>query len=262
MSEIGMSVTMATVFGAPLFAVLKPDDRAKKLEFTVPKKSRIILNLTAVFGALLAFFILSALFGSGMALPRFTPAEWDLKMLLAIIPLSIVGIIMGYLYFFANKLFTLIEEKLKKFPWLKAVLCGLALGFCGCFLPLTLFSGEEQMFEVIAEFNGIGAFILILTGLIKLVVCPMCVHLGWRGGNIFPIIFAGVNVGYAFSLLFPIDPVFSVIIVTASLTAAVMKKPVMVIALLLLCFSPQDILIMGIAAVIGSLIYFPKKKKT
>ena len=85
--------------------------------------------------------------------------------------------------------------------------------------------------------------------------------MGWRGGNIFPTIFSGVVIGYACALILPIDPIFCVAVVTAALTATVMRKPMAVILLLLICFPINGIIPMTIGAVIGGAIPLPKWRK-
>lgn len=86
----------------------------------------------------------------------------------------------------------------------------------------------------------------------------MCVNMGWRGGHFFPIIFAGIAIGYGMAAIAGIDPVFSLCVVTAALLGAVMRKPLMVVLLLFLCFPLISAIPMFIAALVGSRIPVPK----
>ena len=141
---------------------------------------------------------------------------------------------------------------------LKGVLGGLALGGLGIFLPYVMFSGEHQLSLIMTTWQEMGLALLLLTGLIKLILGAFCLVMGWRGGNIFPTIFSGVAIGYALALIFPIDPIFSVAVVTASLTSCVMRKPLAVILLLLIFFPLNTMVPLSFGAVLGGVIPLPK----
>ena len=102
-----------------------------------------------------------------------------------------------------------------------------------------------------------GAVILLAVGFVKVVVSAMCVNRGWRGGHFFPIIFAGISIGYGMSVLTGVDPVFSLCVVTAALVGGVMRKPVMAVLLLFLCFPVLAAVPMLVAAFLGSRVPLP-----
>lgn len=101
--------------------------------------------------------------------------------------------------------------------------------------------------------------ILILTALAKMLLVNLCISLGWRGGSIFPLIFSGVAAGYAFAAITGIDPNFAVAALTAGLYGYVSRKPVMTVAVLLMCFPPVYIFPLAGAAVIASKVPIPPK---
>lgn len=121
-------------------------------------------------------------------------------------------------------------------PVVKAMLAGLALAICGTVLPYTMFAGETQADVLMETYLTIPAGVLIATGLVKAMLTPALINLGWRGGHFFPVIFSGVSLGYGFAILTGADPVFCVAVCTASTMGAVMRQPVMVVGLLLMCF--------------------------
>lgn len=83
---------------------------------------------------------------------------------------------------------------------------------------------------------------------VKAMLTPALINLGWRGGHFFPVIFSGVSLGYGLAILTGADPVFCVAVCTASTMGAVMRQPVMVVGLLLMCFPLKGIVCMIIAA--------------
>lgn len=93
---------------------------------------------------------------------------------------------------------------------------------------------------------------------VKAMLTPALINLGWRGGHFFPVIFSGVSLGYGLAILTGADPVFCVAVCTASTMGAVMRQPVMVVGLLLMCFPLKGIVCMIIAAVIVAGIPLPK----
>ena len=125
------------------------------------------------------------------------------------------------------------------------------------FIP-SEFAGETQADVLMETYLTIPAGVLIATGLVKAMLTPALINLGWRGGHFFPVIFSGVSLGYGLAILTGADPVFCVAVCTASTMGAVMRQPVMVVGLLLMCFPLKGIVCMIIAAVIAAGIPLPK----
>ena len=140
----------------------------------------------------------------------------------------------------------------------KAVLGGIVLAVCGMALPYTMFAGEAQTHLLMDSYLAIGAGALIATGLVKAALTPFCIQMGWRGGHFFPLIFAGVSIGYGFSLLTGADPVSCVAACTAGCMGAVMRQPVMTALLLIMCFPVKGVVVTIAAAAIGAAIPLPK----
>ena len=283
LAEAGLAATMTALFGAPVAGLVIPlearfeaekeapqqngagdkeETAAKEDRATPPtplsKRNKMLFYLAAVVGGFAVMLTLSHYFGGGLGLPRFERAEWYPGEILWSIPLALVGVAGAYLFFSANLLTERLALLFKQHIILRTVLCGLLIGLIGSFLPLTLFSGEEQMGELIEGFAAMGAGVLIATGVVKLCVCPLCVNLGWRGGNIFPVIFSGISIGYGISLATGLDPTFCITVLATSMSAAVLRKPIIAIAVLLLCFPVADIIFMVIAALIGGAVPLPK----
>ena len=238
--------------------VAKPAAAFTKTFSPLSRQNKLLFYLAAVAGGFAVMLTLSHFFGGGLGLPRFERAQWYPGEILWSIPLALVGVLGGYLFSAANLLTAQIARHFKHLVILRAVFCGLLIGLIGSFLPYALFSGEEQMGELTQGFASMGAWLLIATGVVKLCVCPLCVNMGWRGGNIFPVIFAGISLGYGIALATGLDPTFCITVLSSSLCAAVMRKPLLAIAVLLLCFPVADIIFMIIAALIGGALPLPK----
>lgn len=144
---------------------------------------------------------------------------------------------------------------------IKAIIAGLLLGIAGTFLPLVMFSGEEQMGEVIASYKQLGVVILLLTAIIKLFITNICISFGFKGGHFFPNIFSGICIGYAVAIILGINPVFCVCVVTTSLMTFLIKKPFAVVLLLLICFPVQALPVMLASTIIGTGLRTLKEEK-
>lgn len=74
----------------------------------------------------------------------------------------------------------------------------------------------------------------------KVLLTNICIQFGLKGGHFFPVIFAGVCMGYGVGMLICGNAeshlVFASAIVTAALLGGTMKKPLAVTMLLFLCY--------------------------
>lgn len=257
-AEIGMAATIGVIFNSPLFGFVNQIEDENNLR-KIPKNTKMLLYFVGILGGFGAFRFLSDTIGGGPGLGNFPQietlgnTEW-----MMVIPLALIGGLLGMLYFVFKGLMKFAVRPFKNKIVIKAVLAGVILGGVGIILPYTMFSGEHQMTEVMHTWESIGVVLLFTTAIVKLLITNVCLEMGWRGGHIFPVIFAGVSIGYAFAILLPIDPIFCVAVVTAALTSAILRKPLAVILLLLIMFPINAIIPMVIGAVIGGAIPIPK----
>lgn len=172
------------------------------------------------------------------------------------IPLALLGAVCGFLFIISSKIFgkffALIQGKLGII--ISTTLGGIILGVMGTYLPLTMFSGEESITVVKESFDEFAPWILIISGVLKLILTNICIKSGWKGGHFFPVIFCGVSIGYGVAMLGGLDTAFCAAVITAGLLGVTMKKPLAVTMLLLLCFDARVIPWILLAAFLGSII--------
>ena len=263
LTTLGTQAALTALFTAPLYGVVAPlagtaDGDVEHATIELPRVQKIVTYTCAVAGALGAYMGLGQLFGGGMGMPHFdaaTVGTWELVLL---VPLALAGTACGWLFHASELGFENLAARLGDRPVMKGVLAGLLLAICGSLLPFALFSGETQSDLLIEGYATVPAFMLIATGYVKAALTPACISLGWRGGHFFPVIFAGVCLGFGFARLTGADPAFCVAACTAATMASVMRQPLMVVLLLFLCFPPRGVAVMLAAAVIGAAIPLPK----
>ncbi|MDE7063164.1 MAG: chloride channel protein, partial [Lachnospiraceae bacterium] len=94
--------------------------------------------------------------------------------------------------------------------------------------------------------------LLIGVGIGKIFLTNICIQSGWKGGHFFPVIFAGVSIGYGMGMICSVEPVFAAAVVTSALLGYMMKKPVAVVLLMMLCFSMDAVVWMLAASAAGA----------
>lgn len=256
--EIGIAAALGVIFGSPLFGLAAPvEERADSDRETVlPKAAKLVSNVVAVMAAFGTFWVLGQLFGGSAGLPRIEAPDITTTERLWGIPLALVGVAFGYWYLACEKLthraFSSLQQTCPMV--VSTTLGGLVLGIFGTVLPLTMFSGEEQMAELAETYLDFAPWVLLLVGGAKLFLTCVCIQSGWRGGHFFPVIFCGVSIGYGVALLLGLNPAFSTAVVTAALLGVVLRKPAAVTLLLLLCFPVRVIPWLILAAYLGSLV--------
>ena len=276
-AETGTAVVLSVVFGSPLMGIIgniEPDNKSENAKDKFGKKrNRIIIYCMGVIGGLIGM----NLCGKGLAilanktssnlliklanssgLPRFAPSgnfEWaQLKWYFVIL---LISIILAFFYcsfeWIAQKLASLV----KKTRILSCLIAGLSVAIIGYFVPGTMFSGEHELGDLITNWQSYSPRTLVIIGLFKLILVSLCICFGWKGGNIFPILFSGTAVAYAFAIIVGIDGVFVSAVLLAGLHAYIGRKPITTVAILLLCFPPIYLPIMLISAIIAGKIPTP-----
>lgn len=256
LTTIGITATLGTIFKSPMFGFIEPLESEE--ETKLPKTSKIILYFTAILSSFGIFILLNNIFNITLGFESIGTFEYKNINYLYIILLILIGIIMGFIYLISNKAIKLIFNKLSDNILLKCIIGSLILGIVGTILPLTMFSGESQISIILEYGKSIGIVILILTGIVKLILTNICIESGLKGGHFFPMIFAGIAIGYAFSIIFSINYILAMAVVTTSLLAFVLRKPIATVLLLMIIFPANLIPIMLGVAIISCYIKIPK----
>ncbi len=265
LTTIGLSAALGTIFISPLFGLVVPleEKTDENKDMVIPKGSKIFSVIIAVLSSFGVFTLLTTFFGGGMGMPRIDAAEITNSERLWGIPLALIGVAFGYLYLgfdiVTKKFFGKLQQKVPIV--FSTLLGGLILGIMGTYLPLTMFSGEEQISQLSQSYEAFAPWLLILVGGAKMLVTNVCIKSGWRGGHFFPVIFGGISIGYGVAMLTGLNIAFCLGVITAGILGVIMRKPVAVSLLLLLCFPVRVIPYLIISAFIGSIVPIGKPKK-
>lgn len=268
-SEIGEAVTLGQLFRSPLFGILaveEPIDGETDPQ-PMPRPFKFALYGLSTASTFAVIGLLGSLFGKAMGgFPSFSEVPVGAKdywMMLLYIPVGCL------LCLFFEQCERWVGKAAGRVPVvLREVLCGAAIGVTGLLVPMALFSGEEQMAELMEGFGEYAPLFLIGVCLLKLVLTAFCLKFGMKGGHFFPLIFACTAMGYGLAMLLFAVPgehvAFAAGIVTAAALGAQMKKPLAVSVLLLLCFPARVLLWIFLAAALGAFMgnrVFPALEK-
>ena len=140
----------------------------------------------------LYFAIAGAVFLDDYKVPQYTFQDWQL---LAGVPLGlfaavIVTLLAGFMMA-AARLF----GRLKVPALAKPALGGAVFGIVGVALPLTMFSGSDQLNTVLGHAGTLGLGLLAATLIVKMLTFAVSQGSGFVGGPIFPSLFIGGTAG-------------------------------------------------------------------
>ena len=195
----GMSGAYGGLLSSPVLASILT------LEIARPKAQRFADTLVAgLLSSSVAFAVYFPIAGSTFVgiykLPSFKYEDWQL---LAAIPLGLVAGALALITVVAVAGVTRLATRLGNRTILRATIGGIAFGLVGVALPLTLFTGTDQLDTVIHDGATLGAGLLIAVVFAKILVFALCEATGFIGGPFLVMLFIGGTAGSAAHLLIP-----------------------------------------------------------
>jgi chloride channel protein, CIC family len=168
----------------------------------------------------------------------------------------LVGVIAGAIGILHKLVFGLMHRVFGRFnkrPVIRAIIGGLVIGLIGSFLPLTLYSGQNQLLQIIHNPAAYGVGILLLMMLVKILLTGTSFATGFEGGPIFPLLFIGGTLGQALSEILTFIPQgVGVLAGMAAAACAFFPLPLTIVLLLGLFGGQTDLIpVIAIGAVTG-----------
>jgi H+/Cl- antiporter ClcA len=171
------------------------------------------------------------------------------------VPLGILGGMVGVLFVYFLRHLQRLFQPMKRHLVLRGLVGGLGMGIIGALWPLTLFSGEAGTNDLIAHAAEIGVVMLIVLGFMKLFATTLLLATGWKGGYIFPIMFASVALGLAVDQMFPGIPVAVCVAATmAGALVAALRAPLFAALFTLVLVQKETAAVVAVAVVVSALL--------
>lgn len=254
MGYSGVSGMLAAFITAPFAGALlglesaQGDTSGRKTYFWV-----LFPSLLASAVATVVFVMLTGgFFETLYQFPDYAPRLVDLFFA---VPLGLLGGVVGVLFMFSLRRLQALFQPLKTRVVLRGLIGGVGLGIIGALLPLTLFSGESESLELIAHAAEIGVVMLVVLGLVKLFATSLLLATGWKGGYIFPIMFACIALGLAVDLIFPTIPVAVAVAATmAGALVAALRAPLFAALFTIVLVQVDTTPVVAVAVVVSALL--------
>jgi len=175
------------------------------VELARPKRAGYADTLVAaLLSSTVAFAVYFPIAGSTFlgiyTLPSFKYEDWQLA---AAVPLGLAAGALALITVVAIGLLAKLTAPLAERTILRPALGGIAFGLVGVALPLTLFTGTDQLTAVIHDGAALGAGLVIAVVFAKILVFALCEATGFIGGPVLVMLFIGGTAGIAAHLLIP-----------------------------------------------------------
>jgi H+/Cl- antiporter ClcA len=195
----GMSGAYGGLLASPILATILV------LEVAPLKARRFAETLVAsLLCSSISFAIYFAIAGSTFvgifAVPSYQYKDWHL---LAAVPLGLVAGGLALIMVVVVGVMRKVTAPLAERTILRAAIGGVLFGLVGVALPLTLFTGTDQLSKVIHDGATLGAGLLIAVVFAKMLVFGLCGATGFVGGPFLVMVFIGGTAGTAAHVLIP-----------------------------------------------------------
>jgi H+/Cl- antiporter ClcA len=247
LSLSGIAAAFGGFLGTPMSAAFMSLEFTRLL--TTPIYANMVASLVAALIGAWAVYTVSGALPTGAAnFPQ--GGLLRLSGLIYAIFFGLVGLAWAFLFKAVFGSVKRLAAPLDRSPLLKPVIGGFLFALVGAWLPLTLFSGEHELAEILATGAELGVFTLILLAVLKLVTLSVCLATGFPGGFVFPLFFSAGALGYALHLLLPFIPLPVCIVgMLAGIGGGVMRMPFAVILLLVVLGNPTLLPVATLSAV-------------
>ena len=193
-----------------------------------------------------------------LSLPAYIAPRDGSDLLWAIIP-ALLGACAGIVLRLSRPYITHAQNQLGG-PKVQTLAGSAVFAVLAMAVPLVRFSGHHELVHLLEYGVEVGWPALLGLGLLKALALALCLSSGWRGGEIFPLLFAGAVLSLVAVACWPSTPVTVALIagMTAAATAG-MGKPIAVLLIMLLLTgaSAPGALFIGILAGYGVMRLLP-----
>ena len=195
----GITAAFGGLLSSPILATSLVAEVAR------PKRGRLgdtlVATLLSSTVAVAVYFPIAGTTFLGIyRLPAFEYEDWQLA---AAVPLGLVAGALALVTVVAIALLKKLTAPLAKRTILRSTLGGIVFGLVGVALPLTMFTGTDQLTTVIHDGAALGAGLIIAVVVAKILMFALCEATGFIGGPILVMLFIGGSAGTATHLLIP-----------------------------------------------------------
>jgi H+/Cl- antiporter ClcA len=218
--RVGSAAALSGLYGSPPGgAVYENDDLSP---------SKALVFVAAVIG-LVGFLLTSALLGgldvAELGLPEYAAAHDGLDLLRAIVPAALAAAAAGA-YTVVRPLLARLVGRLGP-TTVQTLVATAVFAALAAAWPILRFSGHAEFPQLVSMAGDAAWLSLLGVGLLKLLACAVCLAGGYRGGEFFPLMFAGAGLGAATVAVVPgLQATGALVAGLAAATTVGLRKPV------------------------------------
>lgn len=218
-----------------------------------PAPSRLMSFVAGISGFGVFLLIARTVFGGeGVAtvpLPAPEPgAAW-----LVIVPI-LVGVAFGIGFRVLHAAMKGLSARIRH-RWIVTTVGTFLFAGIAALIPLVRFSGHHELGDVVSIHADGRAGELWVLAVAKLLAVVVCLASGWRGGEVFPLLFVGAAAGAATALSVPgIDPAAATAGAMAAALAVGWRRPLAALLILVLVTEPGVALPLVLGTGIGAVL--------
>lgn len=176
---------------------------------------KAFIRASFIANGILCFFFLKQQTHTPSIIFRIPVHPFDGTAIAFTIPLICIAAVIGFLYTKLNQ--TQLASLHKTHPLIVLGLGALAI-FVTHFIGVDyLFSGQFSLEQLVTEGLNKAPLVLLAIALLKLALLYLCNHTGWRGGDIFPLIYVAFALSLAASKLIAANPIVVMALMTPAL---------------------------------------------
>lgn len=215
--QSGAAAALAGIYGSPPGAAAYDEDSL------APSK---VYSFLAACSGFLTFLVVQRAIGhdhASLGIPSYHHSS--LQLLAAVIP-GVLGAAIGLLYRYLEHLIAgllgVVTSSVRQ-----TLIGSAAFAVLATIFPIGLFSGHDQLADLPGHTGGSALALLAGSAVVKILALAIVINSGWRGGEFFPLLFAGAAIGAAAAAIVPgLDIATAEVAGLAAATATGLKKPI------------------------------------
>lgn len=210
-------------------------------------KKQVLVSLFIVNGVVM-FTLLMCFAHQPSFVTRVGQTDWQLHDRIILPLLCLAGAVVGKLYMGVQRASSALAKHIHISRLSKLSIGVLAIFAMSVFAPELLFSGQHKISFVIDAWTLYPAWMLLILAMGKLIFLDICNWSDWIGGDIFPIPFSSLLLGFSAAQLMPTYDTLLVCMVVAVSVSTMMVDLPWVICIIVALFFPLSLLPIAVLA--------------
>lgn len=215
-------------------------DETKAVKIPAIVRLKKLLYLIFIINGLVAFSMLLKQTDQPSFILKLGQSHWQMSQLKILPVLVVASYLLALVCKFVYNIFCQIMNKINLSLMVRVILGAVGIIAIMWIEPDLLFSGQHSLHLLIGAWSDKAPLFLVGMALLKLALLAWCLNFNWRGGDIFPITFATMTLGFAAAAMLPQYDNLFVVTIVATAVMSELSSPI-VAGIFLLFFFPLNL---------------------